>query len=136
MSNVVDNVHIFLGQVGWRDLLDIFIVAIVIYQLLKLVRGTQAAQLLVGILVISLVGFTANKLDLRLIQFLYQNTSQALIVAMVVLFQPELRRALDQVGRLNPVRTVLGHPGAVGVNRVVDEVLRAAASMGERKIGA
>lgn len=136
MSHLVDNAHIFLGQVGWRDLLDILIVAIVIYQLLKLVRGTQAAQLLVGILVIALVGFLANKLDLRLIQFLYQNTSQALLVAVVVLFQPELRRAVDQVGRLNPVRTVLGHPGAVGVNRVVDEALRAAASMGERKIGA
>jgi diadenylate cyclase len=136
VSHLVDNAHIFLGQVGWRDLLDILIVAIVIYQLLKLVRGTQAAQLLVGILVIALVGFLANKLDLRLIQFLYQNTSQALLVAVVVLFQPELRRAVDQVGRLNPVRTVLGHPGAVGVNRVVDEALRAAASMGERKIGA
>lgn len=134
--NFTDNVRIFVSEIGWRDLLDVLIVAIVVYQLLKLVRGTQAAQLLVGILVIALVGFLANKLDLRLIQFIYQNTSQALIVAVVVLFQPELRRALDQVGRINPVRTVLGHPGAVGINRVVDEVLRAAASMSERKIGA
>jgi diadenylate cyclase len=134
--NFGESVRIFLSQASWRDLIDVLIVAVVIYQLLKLVRGTQAAQLLVGILVIALVGFLANKLDLRLIQFIYQNTSQALIVAVVVLFQPELRRALDQVGRINPVRTVLGHPGAVGINRVVDEVLRAAASMSERKIGA
>ncbi len=136
MSHLEEDARIFLGQVGWRDAVDIIIVAVVVYQLLKLIRGTQAAQLLVGLVVIAVVGFTANKLNLRLIQFLFENTSQALIVAAVVLFQPELRRALDQVGRINPVRTVLGHSGAVGVNRVVDEVLRAAASLGERKIGA
>lgn len=130
------DIRIFLSQVGLRDALDVVIVAVVVYQLLKLVRGTQAAQLLVGISVIALVGFLANKLQLRLIQFLYENGSQALLVAAVVLFQPELRRALDQVGRINPVRSVLGHTGAVGVNRVVDELLRAAGSLSERKIGA
>lgn len=136
MTELRHDAHIFLTSIGWRDALDVIIVALVVYQLAKLIRGTQAAQLLVGILVLTMVGFTAAELHLRFLQFLFTNGSQALLVAAVVLFQPELRRALDQVGRLNPVRSAFGHHGAAGVARTVDEVLRAAQTLSERKIGA
>lgn len=131
-----NNIHIFLSTVGWRDLADVSIVTLVIYQLLKLIRGTQAVQLLVGLIVLLLVGFVADELHLRLLQFLFANGSQAILVAAIVLFQPELRRALDQVGRLNPVRSVFGHHGSAGIARTVEEVIRAAASLSEHRTGA
>jgi diadenylate cyclase len=127
---------IFLQNVGWRDVLDVAIVAVLLYQLLKLIRGTQAAQLAVGLGVIIAVGLAAEALHLRLLQFIFANGGQAIVIAAVILFQPELRRALDQVGRLGPVRSLLGQHAAVDAQRSVDEVIRAASSLSERKTGA
>lgn len=136
MSTLWHNGLIFLQNIGWRDILDVAIVAVLLYQLLKLIRGTQAAQLLVGLGVIVAVGLAAEALNLRLLQFIFANGGQAIVIAAVILFQPELRRALDQVGRLGPVRSLLGQHAAADAQRSVDEVIRAAASLSERKTGA
>ncbi|GAC1344027.1 MAG: diadenylate cyclase CdaA [Candidatus Dormibacteria bacterium] len=127
---------IFLHSVGWRDLVDIGVVALLLYQLLKLIRGTQAVQLLVGIGVLFLLGFLAEQLHLRLLKFIFSNGSQAILIAAVVLFQPELRRALDQVGRLSPVRAFLGGSGSLEVGRTVQESIRAAITLSEQRTGA
>jgi diadenylate cyclase len=136
VSTLWHNGLIFLQNIGWRDILDVAIVAVLLYQLLKLIRGTQAAQLLVGLGVIVAVGLAAEALNLRLLQFVFANGGQAIVIAAVILFQPELRRALDQVGRLGPVRSLLGQHAAADAQRSVDEVIRAAASLSERKTGA
>ena len=136
MSTAWRNALIFLQNVGWRDILDVVIVAVLLYQLLKLIRGTQAAQLLVGLAVIVAVGLAAEALNLRLLQFIFANGGQAIIIAAVILFQPELRRALDQVGRLGRVRTLLGQHRGAAAERAVDESIRAASSLSERKCGA
>ncbi|HEX6493702.1 MAG TPA: TIGR00159 family protein, partial [Candidatus Dormibacteraeota bacterium] len=73
MSSFFDDIHIFLGNVGWRDVLDVIIVALILYQLLKLVRGTQAAQLLVGLVVLLVVDLIATALDLRLLKYVFAN---------------------------------------------------------------
>jgi diadenylate cyclase len=130
------NVHIFLGNLGWRDLLDVAIVGLIVYQILKLIRGTQAVQLLVGLVVLIVLGFAAEQLHLRLLEFIFANGGQAILIAAVVLFQPELRRALDQVGRLQPLRTVLGQHGAGGIVQTVEEAIRAAGSLSEKRSGA
>ena len=136
MSTFAHDVQIFFQNVGWRDVLDVLIVAFLLYQLLKLVRGTQAAQLLVGLAVLALVGLAAEALNLRLLQFIFANGGQAIVIAAVILFQPELRRGLDQVGRLGTVRSLLGHHAGASAQRAVDEVIRAAGSLSERKTGA
>lgn len=127
---------IFLHSVGIRDLVDIGVVALLLYQLLKLIRGTQAVQLLVGLAVLFLVAFAAQELHLRLLQFLFANGSQAILIAAIVLFQSELRRALDQVGRFSPFRALLGHHAGVEIGRTVGEVIRAAATLSEQRTGA
>jgi diadenylate cyclase len=127
---------IFLQGIGWRDILDVVIVAVLLYQLLKLIRGTQAAQLLVGLGVIIALGLAAQVLNLRLLQFIFAYGGQAIVIAAVILFQPELRRALDQVGRLGAVRSLLGQHSGVQAERSIDEVIRAASSLSERKTGA
>ena len=136
MSTILDDARIFLGNLGWRDVVDVVIVALILYQLLKLVRGTQAAQLLVGLVVLLVIDLIATALHLRLLQYIFANGGQAILIAAVVLFQPELRRALDQVGRLGPVRAILPHPEGAGIARLVDEVIRAAGSLSERRTGA
>jgi len=135
MSDLLRNAHFFFQSLSWRDGLDVIVVAFLLYQLLKLIRGTQAVQLLLGLAVIFAVGWAAQLLHLRLLEFIFNNGTQAIVIAAIVLFQPELRRALDQVGRLGTVRAVLGRP-ELAYARTVDEVLRAAASLSERKVGA
>ena len=136
MSQFITNAHVFVQSLGWRDVVDILVVALIVYQLLKLIRGTQAAQLLVGLVILAVIGFFADQLHLRLLQYIFSNGGQVILVAVIVLFQPELRRALDQVGRLNPVRSVLFPHQTAGVLRVVDEVIRAAGSLSEQRTGA
>ncbi len=136
MSDFLRNAHFFLQNISWRDVLDVLVVAFLLYQLLKLIRGTQAVQLLLGLAVIFIVGWAAQLLQLRLLEFIFTNGTQAIVIAAVILFQPELRRALDQVGRLGPVRTLFGHHAEAAVERTVDEVLRAAGSLSEHRTGA
>ena len=136
MSEFLRNAHFFLQNISWRDILDVIIVAFLLYQLLKLIRGTQAVQLLLGLAVIFIVGWLAQLLNLRLLEFIFTNGTQAIVIAAVILFQPELRRALDQVGRLGAVRTMLGRHPETSVARTVDEVLRAGLSLSEKREGA
>ena len=136
MSTFVHDAQIFFSNIGWRDVVDVIIVAFLLYQVLKLIRGTQAVQLLLGVGVLFALGFVASQLHLRLVDFIFTNGSQAILVALVVLFQPELRRALDQVGRLSRVRALVGHHASASIAHVVDEVIRAAGTLQERRTGA
>ena len=84
---------------GWRDILDILLVAYIIYTLITLVRRTRAAQLLRGIIVLFLAYFLSRELELKTMKFLIEKVLSFGLIALVVVFQPELRRALEQVGR-------------------------------------
>ena len=66
MSEFLRNAHFFLQNISWRDVLDVLVVGLLLYQLLKLIRGTQAVQLLVGLAVIFVIGYFAQVLQLRL----------------------------------------------------------------------
>ena len=82
-----------------NDLLDILLVAFLVYKGIQLVKETRAAQLLKGILLLCVVLVVSNLLDLKTINILLNYIFNFGLVAIVVLFQPELRRALERVGR-------------------------------------
>ncbi len=136
MNDLLTHAHIFAENIGWRDVLDIAVVAFLLYQLLTLIRGTQAVQLLAGLGVLLLLNLVAQVLHLRLLDFIFTNAGQVILIAAVVLFQPELRRALDQMGRLGVFHHWVGHHDAANVSATVDEVLRAAVTLSERRTGA
>src|SRR5262245_48059470 len=88
------------GRIGLSSLLDIAIVALLLYWLLSLIAGTSAATLVRGILILLTLGFVlSNLFALTMLQFLLRASIPALIFAIPVLFAPELRRALEQLGR-------------------------------------
>lgn len=136
MSDFLRQVSIFLQNVSWRDALDVLLVAFLLYQLFKLIRGTQAVQLLLGLAVLYVIGLLAQALQLRLLQFIFANGGQAILIAVIILFQPELRRALDQVGRLGMMRWMFGRHGGMAMEKMIDEVIRAAQSLSEKRSGA
>jgi diadenylate cyclase len=123
------------GRFGASAVLDIAIVALVLYWLLSLIAGTSAATLVRGILILLTVGFVlSNVFNLTMLQFLLRNSIPALIFAIPVLFQPEIRRALEQLGRagsLIPRTTVVSSN-----TRVAETIARAAQQLAERRFGA
>src|SRR5450756_1729038 len=89
-----------LGQVSPNVLADVAITALLIYWLFSLIRGTRAVRLVVGVCLLLLVYGAALAFDLRLLTLILQTGAYVGLFALVVVFQPELRRALDRIGRL------------------------------------
>ena len=83
----------------WQDFLDILIVAFLIYRILLLLVGTRAMQLIRGVMVIGLIGAAADLLDLRSLSNIKGRMIGALIIIIPILFQPELRRMLEELGK-------------------------------------
>ena len=81
------------------NFVDILLVAIVVYEILVVIRKTRAAQLAKGAVVVLVVYALANLMNLRTVVWIMQSVLQIGFLALIVLFQPELRRALEQMGR-------------------------------------
>jgi diadenylate cyclase len=90
----------YAQRLGWTDIVDILLVALIFFWLLYLVRGTRAVPLLRGVVFLVIVAvLLSGFIDLLAFGWLIQRALPALLVAIPVLFQPELRRALEQLGR-------------------------------------
>jgi len=121
---------------GWNNVLDIAIVAVFVYYVLVLIRGTRAVQLLLGVLILVGIYGLAVVLRLTLTALLLQGLSVVALFAIVVIFQPELRRALGQLGRLGPLNRLLVATSEVELDVVVDELVRAALLISGARHGA
>jgi diadenylate cyclase len=119
---------------GWRDAVDIALVAIVLYLILALFRGTRAVQMLVGLAVLVIASIAARALELHSLGWLLDSLWSFWVVVLVVLFQPELRRALAWIGQGEGLRALLA--GGSGAARVVDEIASVTGSLADRRIGA
>src|SRR5213083_247197 len=126
---------VFNGQCcGWNNVLDILIVAVFIYYVLVLIRGTRAVQLLLGVLV--LVAIYGLAVLLKLEKFVLSAVFAFAVFALLIVFQPELRRALGQLGQLGPLNRLLVQQPEEEVDHIVDELVRAALLIAEAKHGA
>jgi diadenylate cyclase len=118
-----------LDQIRLSTIVDIGITALLIYWLFKLIRGTRAVRLVIGISVLVLVYGLAVAFDLRLLTTIVQTGAVVGLFALVVIFQPELRRALEQIGRVGSFAWLLSPAESRVVEHVATEVARAAAEM-------
>ena len=117
-----------------RDILDIGIVAFVIYICVKFVRETRAVQLIKGIIILVFSAQLADWLGLNAIGFLLENTLQVGILAIIVLFQPEIRRALGKMATNAVTGSFFSENDEI--SDVADAICEASKYMSERKIGA
>jgi diadenylate cyclase len=122
-------------RLTWASVIDILLVALVFYALLRLFQGTQAVSLLRGILVVALgVILATSVFPLTAFSWLLSNSLPVILVAIPVVFQPELRRALERLGRTNPL---LGRGAPADVaQRVIYEIVRAVEMLAREKTGA
>ncbi len=124
-----------LAAFRWRDALDIGLVALVVYRILVMFRGTRAVQMLIGLACLVAGSLVARRLELYSTQWILDNFWSFWVIALVVLFQPELRRALARVGEGRLVSSLLGASRAERAH-VIDEIVDAVESLTARRIGA
>jgi len=112
--------------------IDVLVVTILFYWLFRLVRGTRAVQVLKGLLVLLITAFIAQRVGLTTFNFLVRGLWQVLILAFVILFAPEIRRALAEVGQRRFFRGFLkeAEPG------YLDEIIEAIDILSKKKKGA
>jgi diadenylate cyclase len=134
MTEILSEIAFLLSRLDWVGVIDILLVAIVIYGLLALVRGTQAMVLLRGIilLVIAITLFTTF-FRLRAFSWLLRNTLPALLISIPVIFAPEIRRALERLGRAGTSFNF--GLRETDVEPVIDAIATAAQRLSERRHG-
>lgn len=123
------------------DVIDILLISYLVYKGIKLIRETRAEQLLKGIILMALAYLIVTSLQLKAMSYIFQNLFQMGFIALIVLFQPELRRALEKVGR-----TKVTDFGVFGVEntdkkssvwgRAIQSLCNGVAELSESKTGA
>ncbi len=109
---------------------DILIVSYIFYRAYLLIAGTRAVQILLGLLVILAMALISQFLHLTTLNWLLKNLSTYIIIAVIILFQPELRRILSQVGQNRLINSMLDQDGLA-----IDEIINAVRSMSRSKVG-
>jgi diadenylate cyclase len=117
---------------SWLDLVDILIVAFLLYQLLQFIRGTHAVQMALGALVLVLLYWLSQLLHLETVNWLLRTFMPYLVFGIIVVFQSEIRKVLAQLGK-TPLPGVFGSPRT---EEVIDEVVLAGTTLAAQRTGA
>jgi diadenylate cyclase len=124
-----------LAGFRWRDAIDIAVVAAVLYRIFTIFKGTRAIQMLAGLGLLMVASVAAQRLELYSTRWILENFWSFWVIALIVLFQPELRRALAQAGRGRLWQGMLDTSRSER-NRALEDVVRAAETLAARRIGA
>lgn len=118
--------------IRWQDILDILIVTVIIYRGLLIIKGTKAAQMLIGLGVLFLALLFSKYLGLYTIDWIIQSLWAQIMLALIILFQPEIRKTLAQMGE---ARFLPSFASAEEL-KSLEEIVKASISLANRKIGA
>ena len=125
----------FIRSIQLADIIDVTVVAFIVYTLMRFIRQTRAVQLLKGIGILLVVMYVSDWLQLNVINFILINTMQVGMTALLIIFQPELRRALEHMGR-NKLGGIFSFEEPKELSDLIDEVCLAASSCAKTKTGA
>ncbi|MDD3731522.1 MAG: diadenylate cyclase CdaA [candidate division Zixibacteria bacterium] len=118
-------------QVGLKDIIDIVIVSFIIFQILKLTKGTRSAQIIIGMTLIMIVAFFSYWFQLEGLTWLFSNLATVGFIVLVIVFQPELRGALAHIGQTKLFRMFV----TLEQKKTLEEVSRAAVRLAELNYG-
>ena len=120
----------YLGNLRWQDGVDIILVAIIIYQVVLVLRGTQAVQVLAGLFLLFVAYLVARQLEFYTLEWLLDILVKSFVLIIIILFQADIRRFLSRMGKKALA------PGGIHAPLTVEEVCEAADTMASRYIGA
>jgi diadenylate cyclase len=133
MSDYFSGLLRYRPALGWWDVLDILIVSVLIYEFLKLIRGTRAVQMAVGSMLIVVMFYVSGLAPLQTVNWMIRNMLVYVAFAAIVIFQSDIRRALAHVGQAPFFRYFNRQEAA---NETIEEVVVAAATLSSQKVGA
>jgi diadenylate cyclase len=121
-----------LWQIRWQDFLDVFLMSLIFYRLLLIIKGTKAVHMLIGLGFLLIASILSRYFQLYTIDWLIQSFWAQVVLAIIIIFQPEIRRALAQMGE-----TQFLHSFASAEElKSLEEIVRATISLSNRNIGA
>jgi diadenylate cyclase len=119
-------------QLRWQDLLDIGIIAFIVYRLIHMMRGTRAMQMVIGLVVVLLVYVASQTAGLFTLNWVLDNFLGSIILVVIVIFQSDIRRALTQVG----TTPLFGGADRIERGQALEEITKAVVSMASKRVGA
>lgn len=134
MDVIISFIVDFFSLLRLADIVDVAIVALVFYYLSNLIREARVWQILKGVIFFIVATWISGILQLNAVNFILVNTMQVGILALVILFQPELRRILEQIGRTN--FDAFFHEENVDCVKTASEITKAACALSRARLGA
>ena len=121
-----------LELIRWQDILDILLVALILYRVLLIIKGTRAAKMLVGLGVLFIALLFSNYLGLYTIDWIVQSLWAQIVLALIILFQPEIRKTLAHMGEAR----FLPSFATAEELRSLEEIVKGSIALANRKVGA
>lgn len=125
-----------LGNMKWSDYLDIIIVAFLIYKLLPILQSTGTVRIAKVVVVVLVLSWVTELLELHTMHFLFSQVLAVGLIAIVVLFQPELRRMLDQISNMKLQKLFGVHKEQQEMEPVIAQTVMACETMSRSRVGA
>ena len=133
MERFFDNIF---SSIGINDIFDILIISFIVYKILGFIQETRAQQLVKGLLMLVAAFFLSDVLNLYALNWILRQTMTLGVIALVVVFQPELRRGLEYVGRSKIVKAPFGQLDKEKAKNITDECVKAVESFCRTRTGA
>ncbi len=128
-----------LPTVSLTDILDILVVAVLLFYVINMIRSTSANRIAKAIILLLVATLVTELLNLNTVNYLLDRVLQLGFVALLIVFQPELRRLLERVGSRGTVKGLMGLAGAqtqIDSVEAIDQVVQACSAMSDEKVGA
>ena len=143
IKNLINDYSVWLSfpKINITDIIEIFILAYIIYHVVKWIKSTRAWALVKGLVVVMTFWLISVIFDLNVIMWILENTINVGIIAIIVVFQPEFRKALEQLGQKNIVRSIITFDDSRDRNErfsdhSLNEIIRATFELARNKTGA
>ncbi len=145
MKYAIEQIAVYMSRMSgirWTDIVEIIILSFLIYHILVWIKNTKAWSLLKGILVIAVFILFAAYFEMNTILWIVNNLFSVAVTAVVVILQPELRRAVEELGRKNIISSIIpitvgrGPDGGRFSDKTINEIVKACVEMGRAKTGA
>lgn len=137
-----ENFRLYVGMLNWRDVMEIFIIAVLVYWILAWMKTTRAWRLLKGMIIICVFLLLAYRLEMNTIIWIAKNILGFAVTAVIVVLQPELRHALEELGEKKFLSSIPIYPGVsrrtegLFSEQTIAEIAKACVEMGKTRTGA
>lgn len=141
MSDIFQKMWALVGSVEWYDIVDIILVAFVLYYCIKLVRQTRAFHLVKGIVFMAIIFFIVSALNMSAASYLFSRIFSDIVIVLLLLFQPEIRQMVESVGRGDIKRYLKfifrsKDEANDEIQNAISNISKAVANMSEKRVGA